>query len=352
MLSDFFDTAFAAFEKAGHNVGMLDRFCTFGNLTVRLRFAGPALLPYMWPALSHLSCEPATSPALTVCLWDRASTGVELAFPWNQKGRCVLDASLDPKLNPDLVRTYFKEEHLHGLYQIATHTLNMMDTKHHLGMFWIPDAHQVRDYDKCTPLRTIVQWWMRNHPFQLVHGGAVGTVRGGVLITGKSGSGKSSTTLACVRSGFLYGGDDYVLLGSDPIPYVYSLYNSCSLDLAGMKRFPDFAPAAADSRTQRTEKAVLFLQDAFPEQVAKGFPIRAVVLPKVVANGTTRLVKASPAACLKALAPSTMFQLPGVGEPDLRWMARFVRKVPGYVLELGKDGHKVPELISGLLSDA
>ena len=34
----------------------------------------------------------------------------------------------------------------------------------------------------------------------------------GVLIAGKSGSGKSTSTLACLTSGLLYAGDDYVLV--------------------------------------------------------------------------------------------------------------------------------------------
>src|SRR5947208_1898035 len=54
--------------------GALVRFYAVGGQTICLRFAGPALLPHLTPALAHLEVKPADAPALTVCVWDSAST--------------------------------------------------------------------------------------------------------------------------------------------------------------------------------------------------------------------------------------------------------------------------------------
>jgi hypothetical protein len=54
-------------------------------------------------------------------------------------------------------------------------------------------------------------------------------------------------------------------------------------------------------------------------------------------------------AVLAALAPSTLFQLPGASTAAIKTMAVLAHRVPGYVLELGKDIEKIPEAILGLL---
>jgi hypothetical protein len=56
-------------------------------------------------------------------------------------------------------------------------------------------------------------------------------------------------------------------------------------------------------------------------------------------------------AVLAALAPSTLFQLPGAGSTAIKTMKKLVGQVPGYILELGTDTAKIPETILGLLSN-
>src|SRR5579871_5986281 len=58
--------------------GPLTRFYSLGGSTVCLRFAGPALLHHLTPALAHLETGPVDVPALTICLWDSASTKTPL----------------------------------------------------------------------------------------------------------------------------------------------------------------------------------------------------------------------------------------------------------------------------------
>jgi hypothetical protein len=64
---------------------------------------------------------------------------------------------------------------------------------------------------------------------------------------------------------------------------------------------------------------------------------------------TTGAVPISPVEALKALAPSTLFQLIGASQKDLRAMAELVRKVPCYRLELGTDLAAIPRAIEQLL---
>lgn len=226
----------------------------------------------------------------------------------------------------------------------------MMDSKSALAIFWIRDARQLPYYESGAPLRTLLHWWLSNHGRQFVHAAAVGTAKAGVLLAGKGGSGKSTTVLACLDSPLVYASDDYCLLTTEPAPYVYSLYSSAKLDADNIHRLPHLASAISNADRLDTEKALLFLHEHCPEKIVSGFPVRAILLPRVTGRPGTTLTPASPITALKALAPSTLFQLPGAGHSAFQVMSKFVKQVPCYHLELGTDLAQIPEVILGLLS--
>ena len=184
-----------------------------------------------------------------------------------------------------------------------------------------------------------------------MHGGAVGMRDGGVLLAGKGGSGKSTTVLTCLRSDLLYLADDYCLVSTDPVPYAHSLYCSAKLDPDNLHRVPHLMQDLSNRDRLTTEKAVFFLFEHWPQKIVSGFPIRAVLLPRIVGGTTTRLRPATPMEGLKALALSTMSQLAGAGLPSLQIMHTLVNRIPCLHLELGTDLAQIPDVISGLLRE-
>ena len=94
----------------------------------------------------------------------------------------------------------------------------------------------------------------------------------------------------------------------------------------------------------------MFLHDRYTKKLITGFEIRAILLPRVTC-GKTRLKSVTAAAALKAMAPSTIFQSPGAGQEDLKVMARLIRQIPSYHLELGEDTDAIPDIIIGLLAN-
>jgi hypothetical protein len=63
----------------------------------------------------------------------------------------------------------------------------------------------------------------------------------------------------------------------------------------------------------------------------------------------TRLVPDSAVNAWKAMAPSTMLQLPGASQTDLARMGDLARRVPCFRLELGKDWDVIPSVIASSL---
>lgn len=339
--AEFFGEAYETFQRAEQAAGPVERCYAIGGYVVRLRFAGPALVPLVTPALAHLAVEPVEAPALTICLWDRASTNTVMpAPPWGP----------DDVLARGKIRG-FNNQRFQTAYRLGLSLFSMLDHERNLGLYWTDDARQFIYHERSFPMRTLFNWWMLRHGRQLTHAAAVGTPAGGVLITGKSGVGKSTTALACLRSELFYVGDDHVLVGHAPGPFAFSLYNSAKLNAHHVEKFPHLLPAISNPDELDTQKALLFLHDHYPEKMIAGVPVQAILIPRVTGQCETRLQRISPATSLTALGPSTLFLMPGSDREIFQNLVSFVRQVPNYRLELGTELAQIPDVIAQLLRE-
>ena len=97
-----------------------------------------------------------------------------------------------------------------------------------------------------------------------------------------------------------------------------------------------------------TVKAVIYLHPPLRENLVSGFPIKAILIPRVTGLRDTTLSPASAPDGLKALAPSTLFQLSGAGAGNFGYMASLVRRVPCLHLNAGTDLAQIPRAIHGV----
>ncbi|MES2460460.1 MAG: serine kinase [Armatimonadota bacterium] len=332
--SAYFQTALEGFESAAENAGaVFERFYTVGGLSVCLRFAGPALLSRLTPALEHLAAIPSPNPSLTVCLWDSASTRTDLPTPARSAGKT--EDCADSLL----------------LHYAVSGALSVLSTQASTAVYWVPDAERLPYYECGAPLLTILHWWLGSQGQQVVHAASVGTEDGGVLLVGKGGSGKSTTAKACLGSALRYAGDDYCAVQPGTQPRIHSLYSSGKVCAPDVAHYAHLEPALSNRARLPEEKALYFLAGHIPSALSAGFPLKAILLPQVTGLPQTRVVRISPAASLIALAPSTLFQLPHAGGADFSRLGALVRQVPSYRLELGTDRSVLPDVILGILAE-
>lgn len=346
----YFEAVFSGFDRACHAVGRtIDRFYDIGGYTVRLSFAGHELVAHLTPALAHLETDSSSQPSLTICIWDSVSTQTKMP---------LLVASLIDLLQFkwwDLLGSRFEIKGYHGdrirtAFHLGPNILSLLDIHKNLAIYWIHDASQTPYYERGSPFKTILNWWMGMHRLMYVHAGAVGMSTGGVLLAGRGGVGKSTTALTCIESELMYASDDYCLVGNDAMPYIYSLYNTVKLrGDEDIEKFPYLISMIHNPNRTGDDKIMIFLQDHYPRRVAKGFPFKAILLPHITGESDTRLQPVTPAMALKSLAPSTLLQLPGSGQESFHEMSRLVKKVPCFILELGTNLSRIPEVIRQLL---
>ena len=323
------------FADAAARTGVVERSYVIAGHTVTCRFAGEPMLARLGAALRHLRTS--ATGGLVVNIWDSESTGV---------GPPPL---LGPQSGTEDGPIYYYEGH--GVQALNRwRTLSVLDAESAEGWFWAPSPDAMPSWERAAPLRAILHWWLGRRGILYLHGGAVGTADGGVLVVGRGGSGKSTTTLACVASGLRYAGDDYVAVAPGPRPWVHSLYSSGKLEDHQLARFPALGGAVGNLERDAGEKAVVFVEEAAPGAPIAGFPLRAILVPEIVAQTPeTRAVPRPAAAALAALAPSTIFQLHPPQPGMLAEMGALVRRVPCFTLRLGSDLERIPEAIVELL---
>jgi hypothetical protein len=340
----------AACEQAITRVGARGFDLRINSVPVRLRFAGPALVPLLTPALSHLHVPTnGTPPALTVALWDGESTGVmPPRFPWG--GEDIRARGEIRGYNEAGVRTVFHG----GIAPPAEDftAVTMFDERTRVARFFVTAPARVPWYERAAPLRTAFHWGLGAPGHPLVHAGAVGAHGRAVLLAGPGGSGKSTTAVAALLAGLDYLGDDYVLVDLAPNrPVAHSLYATAKLAPEARILLPEIkAPGNASSR-QDGEKDVLDVRRVRPEGIITSLPIAAIVLPHVHPGGPTELGPATAGTALRALAPSTIFQAPGAGRESLRPLSALVRRLPAYTLALGGPPAAGVAALSRLLED-
>jgi hypothetical protein len=338
---EYFEAIYERAISAAHAAGgFIDRTYTIAGLPVRLRFAGEALISSITQAFEHLDVTH-SSPQLTICIWDTASTGKRMPPPpWEG----------DDFLARGVIQG-FNDDRIHTAFQHGSGAVSMLDAEHDLAVFWVSSAEELPYWEKGSPLRSILHWWLGRNGRQLVHGAAVGNGRGAVLIGGKGGSGKSTTALACIESNLLYLGDDYTVLRSDPVAMVYSLYNSAKINADNVQRLPHLGEKISNPDRLDSEKALLFVHEHYPAKTVAELPIKAILLPRVTGLRETSLKKTPTAQALAALAPSTIFQLPRAGAEAFKFLAAIAKQVPCFTFEVGTDLSGIPTAIEGLLAE-
>lgn len=336
LLDELASGAEEAAEAAG---GFEDRYFNLAGLTVRLRFAGPALAESMTRALAHVEVPPVAEPGLTVSLWDGASTSTRA--PARPRGLVV-----DSEWGSLRVS---RAEDRYTFLQWGPGFLNVIDTDAGQAFCWFDSAARLGIAEVGTPLLVPLHLWLGDRGVQLVHAAAVGRPDGCVILVGGSGAGKSSTSLACLHSPLRHLGEDYCLIRPGDPPIVSSLYCSAKVDEETLTRLPELEELVVPVPAGDEHKVLLDLHANHDDELLASAPLHAVALPSIGANGVTTQRPCSRGAALAATAPSTLLQLPGTTEATMERLVAIIRAVPCHHLEVGSDVSQIPGAIERML---
>ena len=331
-----------ALERAAAERAVLTRRYRIAGVPVALHVGAAGAAQDMLHAIEPLACpDDAEPPQLTLFAWDGRGDG--LALPESPV--------LRRENAPEAGLGGYAGASLRAFYQPNAGVLSLFDAATGRGHWWLRDVATTPYYERAAPFKHVLQWWIAARGGALLHSAAVGLGGEGVLIAGPSGSGKSSTALACVDAGFAFASDDYVLIDSAHPPNAHLAYATAKVVRSSLDRhahhhrhFRNLARA--------DEKPMLFVHDVAPDRVGSALALRAVVLPRVARRATTALVPMPPAEMLRALAPSSVLLFPLAGDAAFRRMADMCRELPCWRVELADDPNDVAAALRRLLTES
>jgi hypothetical protein len=338
--------------------GVHEREFELAGSLVRLRSANAEMMQRLSKAFTHLEAKVVSrEPDLTINLWDSETDRTPpppLPNTRDEEAPGAFFYHSDDRLRIGFQLGTSGDARVLAVYPEApTPALSVLERDGDRAWYWVADATRIPYWEQATPMVYLLDWWLRDRGLHMLHAGAVGTPEGGVILVGKSGSGKSTATLTSLQagSGLLYAGDDYVGVSLEAEPRVHGLYSSGKLMPDHVQRLPFLLEALVNSDQLDVEKAVVYVHEQWPARMSSGFPLRAILAPRVVPGLVeARLVETSSVAGFTALAPSTVFQMHTRGQDSLMRVRRLVETVPSYVLELGSDMLSIPHAISDLLT--
>jgi GT2 family glycosyltransferase len=309
------------------------------GVQVELAFAGEVLCPTILPALAHLEVSPEGEPDLRIHVWDSESTGVDFILPPVSRD-CFTTRGDIWSMSSARIRSAF-----HWI----EFSVNVFDVESREGVFWVGSGACVNNWTRGSPLRTLLHWSMEASGRQLVHGAAVGTEDGALLITGRGGVGKSTTALACLEAGMQFLGDDYVVVGLDPEPRVYRLYGSAKLTAEQLERFPNLAGLVGPRDFLEDGKALMILPGSINGRIPHSLPLRAMVTPMFADSPGSGVGPADPLELQHAAAITTMSQLPHAGPRTHAFFERMAHTLPVGRLHLGSEIERIPAAVESFL---
>jgi hypothetical protein len=196
--------------------GTFDRWFRIAGLALRLKFNGDALVPVIVPALAHLEIPAQPRADLVLHAWDCATLG--MSYPEAPVGKQAFTPRGEVR--------GLSEPGVTAAYEPGGRLLSLFDAEAREAFYCVGDAAEIPRFDRAEPIRGILSWFMRANGRQLIHAAAVGFPDGGVLMVGRTGTGKSNTALSTLSSSLRFIADDFCIVSADGAPTAWSLYST------------------------------------------------------------------------------------------------------------------------------
>lgn len=195
-------------------------------------------------------------------------------------------------------------------------------------------------WDGGAPLRLHLHWTLAARQRRLVHSATLGVGGNGILLVGRGGAGKSSTTIAGLAAGLQTVGDDYVVVDLDP-PRAQPVFRIGKLDPPAVARLGAAGSRLAGRALNWQGKIEFELDRLFPSAVVRELRLRAIVLPQVAGTPASTLTRLPAAAAMREMTFANLYQLPCELNSGFRFLGGLTRYLPAYRLSLSSDPQEI-----------
>ncbi len=237
-----------------------------------------------------------------------------------------------------------------GLYLQTIHgpdaILSLYDRRSRRGVTWFP-AGDAPPYAIGQPFVPVIHAHIVETGWCPVHAAAVGRDGKFVLMPGPGKAGKSTAALACVRAGWDYAGDDFVLINPTE-GLVAPLFSSARMRQSGAAAF---AELISDTTFAVTD-----------DEGADRYELRLPLKPRGGAIAATLLVRrtgtepfvfrpARGADTIAAILRHSVARAPGYHVEMTRKLLLAAKMAPSFIVDTGNDPAAIPDAFATFLQE-
>ena len=327
----------AAFQRAVAKERLYRMVCEIGGVRLGLDLASRALVEAFRPALADIEIDWDGDIDVQLCVFDSKASGVpipEFRRPMQSligwKGECASTGDCETAI-------IFDHGHS-GPFIIDPHAGQ--------GVMALDDLRRLPYWALAAPFRGAIAMLLQPHGIQLVHGAAIGRPDGVIFLTGYGGTGKSTTSLSCLRRGLTVLGDDYVGLKvpatPGALPTVHRVFSS-------LKLHPHEARGATGVPADQ-EKIVLFPFSNGARPSCREAPCIGFWNARLASGEASWIEPRHPDEVARIAAASTGLQIPGNDAEMAALITRCAEAAPTIQqLNLGNDREGVVDTIEAFL---
>lgn len=344
-LDDYFKNLQKQFQLAAINLGGIHSFdFQLANKNLTISTAGEKLLHITKQAFTHLEVKNKVvkEKPFTIFIWDENESGISFPNPpWITPENLLQDSYVQIQLD------YYFADRFHN--QSILYLYNLRENS---AVCVIKDARNLNNSFVSAPFIKLISIWASKQNLNILHAGCVSKNNKGVLIVGKGGKGKSSTSVQCIIDGLDYLSDDYILIdNSNEKTIAYSIYNSGKLHLNHIEKFKKIKYFIEIGNLDQSNKPLLFLSPIFKNQIKRSTEINAIIVPLITSNVSANYYRISSIEALKDLAPSTLILLNNNDLNGLKSLANLTRKLPNFCLEIGSDYEDISLKVKNIINE-
>jgi len=296
------------------------------HISVHLNFFGNELSRILLPALSHITRSSTASqqPEYRIHVLD--ATAINSPFP-----------AIEDIVNKFIFRgdiENFSSPQYQIAYLIHPKIICAVDHFNKIGIVIAQDSKRIPTFITASPFKEIFNWIMLNNQRSLIHAAAVGNQDGAVLLTGKSGAGKSVTAIRCLFDGFDFYGDDIVGISNSHKPVVHAIFASAKIfqkdcpTIAGLEKYYHL------NNISPNNKEVFFLEEHFKRQLPLQSSIKAI-LHIVQSDGEAAISPTSVANVLNIVGSTSFSIFPYFHQNHTIQLISLFKSLPCFKFELG-----------------
>lgn len=339
-IESFFLTFKECYQKISPQSEKTTLQIKLGDTYAHLHFSNPELKEIMSRSLTHLiEQETEYKASLNIYCFEGDLSFSLFQFPWT-----VYDFEVQGLIKG------FNTERFQSIYQHGSGAIILFDNQSKEGIYYIESHLQIPYWEISFPFRTIFHWWTRDTPYQLLHAGGIGFQSSSMIISGKSGSGKSSTCLSgLLHKKIFIAGDDYILVNVEN-KILYSLYHCAKIEWSNLSRL-NFLEEFTAPEFSEAEKAMIFIEEQITGKMLLRSNLNFSLVPQVSLRNKTVIIESSPSVSLKSLAPTTLFQLPLGREETFRKCVSLNKELSVFEALLGTNPQEIAETLYTFLED-